>query len=315
MSLTSSATRLAFDDWGSVHDAVANAYFPHALKPLSTGLASRSSLETVDLGSCRIAHMTMGGVVSIRSDCPGAYGINIPLTGQMESIIGGKEIVSGVGQATACPPDTSTRIPRWDPSCHLLGFKVQRDLIPREMERTLAVRARPLPLQVELRSADGRSWLQLLQSVFDQVHQSDARFLRDDRFTAQLAGMVTTGFLLATMPDAEGGSLGMRPRIVKRVMTAIEEDPARPWSPADLAEIAGVSVRRLQQGFREYVGQTPFHYLHDVRLERAHADLVNSGPSTTVTDIALRWGIMHMGRFAADYRRKYGRAPSHTLAQ
>ena len=98
-------------------------------------------------------------------------------------------------------------------------------------------------------------------------------------------------------------------------MTAIEEDPSRPWSPADLAEIAGVSVRRLQQGFREYVGQTPFHYLHDVRLERAHADLVNSGPSTTVTDIALRWGIMHMGRFAADYRRKYGRAPSHTLAQ
>ncbi len=78
---------------------------------------------------------------------------------------------------------------------------------------------------------------------------------------------------------------------------------------------SGVSVRRLQQGFREYVGQTPFQYLRDVRLERAHADLVNSGPSTTVTDIALRWGIMHTGRFAADYRRKYGRAPSQTLAQ
>jgi AraC-like DNA-binding protein len=315
MATTSDVTPQHFEDWAVVHDAVADAYFPHVMRLLDAGPASRSTLQTVGLGSCRITHMKLGATVSVQSDCPGAYGINIPVAGQMESVTGRIEVVSGVGQATACPPDTPVRIPRWRPSCHLIGFKVEEGLLHREMERTLARPAKALPLQLDLRSADGQSWLRLLQSIFEQVYHSDARLLRDDRFTAQLAGVVTTGFVLATMPDDSDGRIGTRPRIVRHVMTAIEEDPARSWSPADMAEIAGVSVRRLQQGFCEYVGQTPFQYLREVRLERAHADLISSGPPATVTDIALRWGLTHMGRFAADYRRRYGRPPSQTLAR
>ena len=93
----------------------------------------------------------------------------------------------------------------------------------------------------------------------------------------------------------------------------LKHDPARAWTPGDMAEIAGVSVRRLQQAFREYVGMTPFAYLHDVRLECAHTDLTVSVPPTTVLDIIFRWGITHPGRFAAEYRRKYGVPPSQTL--
>ena len=58
----------------------------------------------------------------------------------------------------------------------------------------------------------------------------------------------------------------------------------------------------------------PRDYLLDVRLSRIHDDLVTGDPSvTSVTDVALRWGITHTGRFAAAYRRKYGYAPSETL--
>jgi transcriptional regulator GlxA family with amidase domain len=80
-----------------------------------------------------------------------------------------------------------------------------------------------------------------------------------------------------------------------------------------MAELAGVSVRRLQQGFRECMNQTPFEYLFEVRLERAHAELVSAGPPATVADIAFRCGITHTGRFAAAYRDRYGSTPSETL--
>jgi AraC-like DNA-binding protein len=33
----------------------------------------------------------------------------------------------------------------------------------------------------------------------------------------------------------------------------------------------------------------------------------------TVADVAMRWGLMHTGRFAAAYRRTYGESPSETL--
>ena len=45
---------------------------------------------------------------------------------------------------------------------------------------------------------------------------------------------------------------------------------------------------------------------------RTHG-LIVSAPPTTVLDIVFRWGITHPGRFAAEYRRKYGVPPSQTL--
>lgn len=42
-------------------------------------------------------------------------------------------------------------------------------------------------------------------------------------------------------------------------------------------------------------------------------DLVDADDSTTVTDVAVRWGFTHTGRFASSFRRKYGVLPSEVL--
>lgn len=98
---------------------------------------------------------------------------------------------------------------------------------------------------------------------------------------------------------------------MKRVIEAIEAAPERAWSLGDMARQAGVSGRRLQQGFHEHVGMTPIAYLRRVRLERAHRDLLEGGSS--VADTAYRWGFNNLGRFARAYRERFGEAPSETL--
>ena len=309
-----SASSSSFDDWDGVHDAVANAYFPHVMRPLSAGSASLSRLDVVDLGACRIARMALGATVLVSTDHPGAYAINIPLAGGFESRINSVHVDSGVGQATVCPPDTPTRM-KWAPSCSLLGLRVDADFLEREYERVFARRLKPLPAQLNLGNDDAGDWMSLLQFTFDHVRRSRSRLKTDPRLTAQLSSTLITGLLLATTPAEPEDRAGTRPRIVRRVIDAIENDPARPWTPAEMAELAGVSVRRIQQGFREYVGKTPFQHLHDVRMERAHHALVQADAATTVTEIAMRWGLTHTGRFAADYRQRYGRAPSETLSR
>jgi len=308
-----SAAAARFEDWDGVHDAVANAYFPHMMRPLSAGSASLSALEVIDLGPCRVTNMALGATVSVRTDHPGAYAINIPMSGRLESEIAGIRVESVVGEATVCPPDTPTLLPSWAPSCRLMGFRLEQDFLEREFERVLARRPQRLPDKLNLSSDDGRDWLALLTSTVDQVRNSSSRWSKDPRLTVQVSSMLVTGLLLAITPDERNERSGTRPRIVRRVIQAIEDDPAYRWTPSELAEHAGVSVRRLQQGFREYVGQTPFQYLHDVRLEQAHQDLLKGSQGATVTDIAMRWGLTHTGRFAADYRRRYGRSPSETL--
>ncbi|AWK74753.1 AraC family transcriptional regulator [Rhodococcus oxybenzonivorans] len=301
-----------FTDWDEVHEVVADAYFPHDLRPLSRDDAARSSLESTELGPSRLARIGFGAAVSIESDHPGAYGINIPLAGHIVSVTGAREVTSTPGFATICPPDTRTVITDWSSSCEIIGFKVERDYLQREMDRVLARPGRQLPRQLDLRSGAGAEWLGFVRSVADQALHNSI-LLQSDQVSRQLCGALTTALVLAAMPDDDAGASGIRPRIVKRVVDAIQQDPARPWTAGEMAELVDVSVRRMQQGFREYVGMTPMEYLSDVRLERVHADLTASVSPTTVSDVASRWGVMHTGRFAAAYRRKYGVTPSDTL--
>lgn len=302
-----------FDDWEGVHDAVAQAYFPHSMRPLSRGPAGLSEVGVVDLGPCRVTRMTLGATVRVHTDHPGAWAVNIAASGRLEHRVAGVALVSDSERATVCPPDTAMQLPSWDPSCTLVGFRVDEEFLRREYERVLARRPRPLPLQLDLRSAAGRDWLAWLTSALDRVTSGSPGLLADPRMQRQLGELLVTGLLLTGAPEEPAGARGTRPRIVRRVVAAIEDDPARPWTPSELAELAGVSVRRLQQGFREYVGRSPFQYLHEVRLDRAHHDLVHAQDATTVTEVAVRWGLSHTGRFAADYRHRFGQSPSTTL--
>jgi AraC-like DNA-binding protein len=79
--------------------------------------------------------------------------------------------------------------------------------------------------------------------------------------------------------------------------------------------MARLDYSALQLAFRRHLDITPTHYLRQVRLERAHRDLQRADPATgvTVTMIAHRWGLPHLGRFSTDYRRIYGLSPSRTL--
>lgn len=306
-----------FEDWEELHDALSDAYFPHALRPRSSGAARQSGLEVVDLDSCRLAHIRFGATVGIDSDHPGAVAVNIPMAGHLRSRIGGHELDAGPGLATAFPADTPAHMPAWGPDLDMLGLRIDADVLRRESERVFARPDITLPLEVDLRTPAGQAWFRMARSTFDNARDCGGVLYRDTKVAESVASMLVTGLLLAAVPEDPTPTVtapqGLRPRPVRRVMKAIDLDPARCWSPADLAEIAGVSVRRLQQSFRENLGTTPFAHLHEVRLERIHDDLVH-GRGESVTDVALRWGVTHLGRFAAAYRTKYGELPSETLA-
>src|SRR5574340_868993 len=307
MSTPSEITRL--EDWDEASHVVSDAYFPHALKLLSPDTAERVTVHHAQFGPIRVARIGFGADVSIASEHPGAYGINIPLAGRLESVTGKDVVASTEGLATVCPPDTPTLITRWTRTCEIVGVKIDRDYLHREMERILGRPGRRLPPQVDLTTAAGASWLTLVRSVSDQLLVGEGIW-HNPLVAEQLSGAVTTAFVLLAVPQDQVGVSGARPRIVKRVLDRIYDDPAHPWTPGELAEIAGVSVRRLQEGFRAYVGMSPREYLLDVRLERVHEDLKCDEVTETVADVAMRWGLMHTGRFAAAYRRKSGVAPS-----
>jgi AraC-like DNA-binding protein len=103
------------------------------------------------------------------------------------------------------------------------------------------------------------------------------------------------------------------PRSVRRALDLMCAEPGRVLTLGELAAIAGVSPRTLQRQFRTFLGETPQAALRAIRLERARRDLLRASRMTTVADVALRCGFLHLGRFSVEYRGRYGEKPSQTL--
>ncbi len=103
------------------------------------------------------------------------------------------------------------------------------------------------------------------------------------------------------------------PRDVKKAMALLEADPAGKNSVDELAAQCGVARRTLEKHFRRFVGRSPAQVKRELLLARVRRELLRASPEATTTDIAMRCGIGHLGRFAAAYRERYGESPSATL--
>lgn len=297
-------------DWANASRVVAEAYFPHELRQLGGGHEPRLTLRTMDLGPVLIGHVGWGADVAIECDYPGSYEVNMPITGHLESLGRHGRVTSVVGQGTVFRPDTPSLISHWDATCTVLGVKFNSDWLDVEVERLLgpdrATVRTLLPDQLHLEQSHGRAWRNLLAGLATHLREpdlfADSALVRD-----QLSGTVAAGLVEACGYERGGGRA--HSRAIKALVTQIHDDPARAWTAADMAELAGTSVRRLQEGFQHSMGCSPTQYLLSVRLQRAHADLIGR-PELSVSDVAARWGFSSASRFAAAYRRRYGDTPA-----
>jgi AraC-like DNA-binding protein len=104
-------------------------------------------------------------------------------------------------------------------------------------------------------------------------------------------------------------------RQIKRVEEWMDAHFADPVTVDDLADVAGLSVRSLQNAFRRLRGCTPMEALTRRRLNAAREALAAALPQATVTQVAADCGFFHFGRFAEYYRRSFGETPSVTLTR
>ncbi len=87
-----------------------------------------------------------------------------------------------------------------------------------------------------------------------------------------------------------------------------------PASRAELAAVAGVSIRTLSRGFTKRWGTGPMGFLKAQRINAAHRELLGREPGeTTVSEVAFRYGFTQLGKFAGEYKRAFGELPSVTL--
>jgi AraC-like DNA-binding protein len=119
--------------------------------------------------------------------------------------------------------------------------------------------------------------------------------------------------LAATAPGPDAVA-SARMAAVRSAENFLIQHLSTPVTRADVARAAGVSIRALSRSFRAHHGVGPMTWLRARRLDAARAEFQAAAPGElSVTEVALRYGFAHLGRFAAEYARAFGESPSHTL--
>jgi AraC-like DNA-binding protein len=304
-------------DAETAHRAVADALNKHRV---SWGRgAVDTALHCTTLGNLKIVFLRYGPPVRVERQEGDFYIVQAALRGR--AMFRGRTGTVAVDRSTgAVLSPTSCGMLDWSAGCEQILVKVPEHAVASAW-RTLTGLTPPARLlefapTLALDSAGG-SW-------FRHLVDCAARALPpagSGRTGAALARRLEELFVLnlltaqphtlsAAMAD-HGGSLA--PKSVRLAEDYMRAHLQQPVSLFELAGEANVSVRALLKAFRGFRGTSPMATMRAMRLDAARADLVAADAGERVADVALRWGFGHLGRFAAQYRRRFGEAPSATL--
>jgi len=142
---------------------------------------------------------------------------------------------------------------------------------------------------------------------------AEGRFAMPQALEDDLVSLLASQLLPWVRRTTEPDRLAVNALRVVRAATAATLRPSPP-SVADLCESAGVSKRWLHKCFVEVLRTSPYRYIRLARLSQAREMLMTSGfAPALVKRVALEFGYVTSGRFAADYRAAFGENPSDTL--
>lgn len=315
--------------WPGEHEAYASTDVDHARDHLSRALNEHRlnptagrfemTLRRAELPSVTACLLRYGSAVEIEAESLERFVlVQIPLSGAIQVRCGALALTATPQAGLVLPSRRPLRL-SWPQDCTQLLLKIPSERVDAVCSAFLG-RAPIEPVEfrndVPLQGMADAGWMPLLNLLLSQstVWRADAARTR----LARQVEDALIGHLLCHQPHNHSvrlvaGREPLAPRHVRAAEEYMQANLHRPITLADMAAHAGVSVRSLSRAFQDCRGTSPMALLRSARLDRVRQELSQCGSGASVTAVALKWGFMHLGRFAAAYRARFGEAPSETL--
>jgi len=284
---------------GEAREHVAGVFTTHRLACASRELDF--ALQRIDRPRMSFSRLRYGAEVVV--DAPALerfYLLQLTLAGSCEIELGRRRVTVRPGELVVINPTRPYR-KRWGADCTQLIARIDRAAI--EAAWTAYAGEAPRgPLEFVFASLPGPAAAAASRALHAAVAGAER-----DRALADA--------LVAALPPAEFDPEAAPPAVlVRRAEAFMDAHLGLELAIAEIAQAAGTTPRTLERAFRRERRATPVARLHDLRLERARAALVAArGTGRRVTEIAASVGLVQAGRFAVEYRRRYGESPSRTL--
>ncbi|MET8318531.1 AraC family transcriptional regulator [Micromonospora sp. NPDC005189] len=310
------------DDIERARTEVGRVFCPHRLTPQAGVRSVQLRMAARRVGGVGVIDLDYGQAVRIQPPALETfYLVQIPRAGSTVVRHAGHTVTSTPGVASVLSPYDASDMHWSEGSPHRI-FYADRRTVDRELARLLG-RPPDDPVRFDIgmimTTSTAQAWARGVAFLADELSQPTEASLFDHpqvaaRFEQGLIGKL----LLAhrhTHSDllAESGHHPHPGRLVRRACALISDHHSEALTVGDIAEALRVSVRTLQDCFRRELQTSPTAYLRTCRLDAVHRALRAGDPGVSVTSVAVQHGFVHLGRFATDYRTRYGEAPSTTL--
>jgi AraC-like DNA-binding protein len=309
--------RMSANDVETVTSALSEVYTE------VTVVRHRASLSLrMDVVTCTLPNITCGRLrissSTVRTASYPLIAVCMPISG--EAVITSHSNSTPVGGQSAAIVSSGgpVAVDYLTDDCAIETLVFEQAAVEAELARMLgAPLTRPLHFDSRLSQSAASPWSRTLSLLHSELTDPDG-LAAVPAMSTRLGHLMMAG-LLVSQPHNYSEDLAkpktvLASKPIRKALQFIEDQPAEIETVADIASVVGLSVRALDDGFRRFVGMPPMTYLRNLRITRAHEELMAADPfTTTATAVARKWGFGHYGRFAADYRRRFGHKPSETL--
>ncbi|MEV1320365.1 AraC family transcriptional regulator [Micromonospora arborensis] len=316
------AVTVRTDDVDQARAEVGRVFCPHRLIPQAGVHSVHLRMAARRVGGVGVIDLDYGQAVRIQPPALETfYLVQIPRAGNTVVRHGGHTVTSTPGVASVLSPYDPSDMHWSEGSPHRI-FYADRRSVDRELARLLG---RPVddPVRFDvgmaMTTSTAQAWARGVAFLADELSQPmDASLFDHPQVAARFEQGLIGQLLLAhrhTHSDllAEPGNHPNPGRLVRRACALISDHHGEALTVGDVAQALRVSVRTLQDCFRRELRTTPTAYLRACRLDAAHRALRGAEPGASVTTVALQHGFVHLGRFATEYRTRFGETPSTTL--
>jgi len=153
-------------------------------------------------------------------------------------------------------------------------------------------------------------FVNLLGMVCHEAEVSDSL----PRVQGHYSQIVASKLLTLMSTNVQRENLGAPGASLERILDYIERNLKLELPAQALADQACMSLRSLYALFDRHLGTTPKQYVRQRKLQRLHECLADPSCSVrSVTELAMDYGFMHLGRFAESYRQQFAELPSETF--
>ena len=247
---------------------------------------------------------------------PGVLSLTVALEGFFEGKI--RSARKSVDPGTCFAPNDSDALDLQIPRASMLAANLDTQLL-RETARKLGdaepTREDALEPRFSLATQEGALLWRRLAAIWRDL-RGGAPLLDSPRAVAEAeAGLAeaVVDAVGAVAADRAGDCGAVYLRRAEEFILAHLRDPI---SRADICAAAKVSARSLSRQFVHRHAIGPMTFLKQRRLEAAQRSLLAADPAErSVTDVAMEWGLYHLGRFSVEYRAAFGEPPSRTLGR